>query len=489
MSPEIAFAAPVGLALLGAVLSLGAEALRRPRLSLSVSAALLAAAGLVGIVASASVSPQRVWTFFVSGAGYSMVCGVVMLLGALASVTGLSAAQKGSSAFGGLVALSAAALAVLAGTTDIIVMVLALETVALCGYALVALARSPRAGEAAMKYFVQGAVATALLILGIAAAVLSGALAIEGGRLASVSSGTDTVSVMVAIALVLAAFAFKLGAFPFHAWAPDAYETAPPEASAFLASAVKVAVLVATYTLLTVVLAQVGLFVRAQWLVAGIATASVVFGNLAALAQRSYTRLLAYSGIAQVGYGLTAVVTGNGNAALVFVTAYAAAAAGAFVVARAYRAASPDWDGSITGMAGFGRRFPTLSAALAVFLLSLTGIPPLFGFWGKFLVFLSTAAPTQPRWVWLAVVGLLGSVVSFGYYGYVLKTVYFDEAEAAHAESAEAAAKAAKMARAATVVAVILALFILVAGLTPLGMGVSRFVGVSPARPFSLSGL
>jgi len=303
---------------------------------------------------------------------------------------------------------------------------------------------------------------------------------------------------MIAIALVFAAFAFKLGAFPFHAWAPDAYETAPAEASAFLASAVKVSVLVAVYTLLTSVIAQEGLLVQVQWLVAGIAAASIVFGNLAALAQRSYTRLLAYSGIAQVGYGLTAIVTGNGSAALLFASAYGCAAAGAFAAARAYRAVEPDWDGSIAGMSGLGKRAPLLSAALAVLLFSLTGIPPLLGFWGKFLVFLSAAAAKNPSWVWLAVLGLLGSVVSFGYYGYVLKTVYFDELDSEGERSAVEPAEAAdgdpegdsssgrEKIGPATWVVIGLAGVLLIAGLTPLLAGLTRFVGIDPAGLFTL---
>lgn len=498
MSLQLAFAAPVALALVGAVLSLAAEAVERERLSIIVSSVALGAAAVIALVGAATVAPGAVWGVFVSGAGYSMAACVIMALGALACVTSLSAPEKGRAALCGLISISAAALAVLAAANDIIVMVVALETAAVVGYALVALARTPRASEAAMKYFVQGAVATAVLVLGIAAAVLAGVLVPAGGGLSSVLSGSEASAAMIAIALVFAAFAFKLGAFPFHSWAPDTYETAPPEAAAFLSSAVKVGVLVAVYTLLTSVLAQEGLLVRVQWLVAGIAAASVVFGNLAALAQRSYTRLLAYSGIAQVGYGLTAIVTGNGNAALLFVSAYGCAAAGAFAAARAYRSTAPDWDGSIAGMAGFARRAPVLSAALAVLLFSLTGIPPLFGFWGKFLVFLSAAAATSPSWVWLAVVGLLGSVVSFGYYGYVLKTVYFDDSAPEGETSAkEPAAEVLNAAEGdspsgresigpATWVVIGLAAVLLVGGLVPLIGGLTRLVGIDPPGFFTL---
>ncbi len=493
MTPEIAFATPLALALVGAVLALAADALDRERMAALTSTALLLVAAAVAVVASATVTPETVWTVFAVGAGFSMATGVVMLFGALGVLASLSAPREGSTALAGLVALSAAALATLASSTDIVVMLLALETAALSAYALIALARTPRAHEAAMKYFVQGSIATALFVLGLAAALLAGVFVLADGRFGVADSGVNLSAATTAVALLLAAFAFKLGAFPFHAWAPDAYETAPPEVAAFLASAVKVGALVATYTLLTSVIANPDLIARTQWLVAGIAAASVVFGNLAALAQRSYARLLAYSGIAQVGYGLTAIVTGNGNAALLFATAYGCAAAGAFAAARAYERVRPEWDGSIAGMAGLSRRAPVVSAALAVLLFSLTGIPPLLGFWGKFLVFLSAAA--SPEWLWLVVVGLLGSVVSFGYYGRILRTLYFDEPSEAAIEDleeqtgfpvADEAASAPRGLDPAGWVVVALALIVILLGLAPLAAGLARYVGIDPVGLFTL---
>ncbi len=509
MSPELALATPVAVALLGGMLSLAADAFDRRAAASALAAAGLTIGAVVAAVAAATVTPAVVWTVFVTGAGYSMAAAVVMALGAAAVVAGMSARFESNAALGGLVALSAVALAALASSTDLVVMLIALETAAVTGYALVALSHSPRAHEAALKYFIQGAVATALFVFGLGGALVSGALVFDGGRIVF-GAVNDVGAATTAAVLILVAFAFKLGAFPFHSWAPDAYETAPPEAAAFLASAVKVAGLVATYVIATGFLGQAGLTTRLQWIIAGIAAGSIIFGNLAGLAQRSYTRLLAYSGIAQVGYGLIALVNGNGNAALTFATAYGCAAAGAFAAARAYRTMEPNWDGSIAGMAGLSRRAPVLAASLAVLLFSLTGIPPLFGFWGKLLVFLSAASDST--WLWLVVLGLIGSVVSFGYYGRVLRAVYFDDAvevehragpadspdHAAPEEGFETAANAVDAdatpspdARtilgrfdAATAIVVVLALIVLIVGLVPIFAGLTRFVGTEPLGLF-----
>ncbi len=499
MSTEIGFAAPFVLALLGAVGSLAADAFDRERVAVAAASIGLGLGAVFAGIVAATVAPKLVWSIFVTGAGFSMAVAVVMGLGALAVAASLSARREHSTAVGGLVAVSAVALGALAATVDIVVMLIALETAAVAGYALVALARDARSHEAAMKYFVQGAVATSFFVFGLGGALASGALVFNAGRISFGSGVSDVAASTTAVVFLLAAFAFKLSAFPFHSWAPDAYETAPAEAAAFLSSAVKVAALVATYTVITAFMAQPDLAARLQWLIAGLAAASIVFGNLAALAQRSYTRLLGYSGIAQVGYGLIAVATGNGNAALMFATAYGCAAAGAFAAARAYRTLEPDWDGSIAAMAGLSKRAPVLAASLAVLLFSLTGIPPLFGFWGKFMVFLSAAS--DPQWVWLVILGLLGSVVSFGYYGRVLRSMYFDDAQDVRAaklatDAAEDSTSSTaddmpipdddrpRRADPATTVAIVLALVVLLVGLVPLFAGLSRFVGLDPMGLF-----
>ena len=290
----------------------------------------------------------------------------------------------------------------------------------------------PSADGAALRYFIQGAVATGIFVLGIAVAMGSG---MASSSIASVppSLTDDLSSVLLAgVMLLIAVYAFKSGAFPFHSWAPDAYETAPIESASFLASAPKAGAVTALVILLAIPATNTSLAGPTTTALALLAAASIVFGNLVALRQSSYRRMLAYSGIAQVGYafvGLAGALAIDwplfGRASAVFfVATYAAASAGAFLAAEATRRARPDWDGTISGLAGLGRQRPVLGVSLAVLMFSLAGIPPFLGFWGKLVVF---TAAIDGGLVWLAVVGVLGSVVSFGFYGNVLRYVFFEE--------------------------------------------------------------
>ncbi len=463
---------PLLVALAAALAALVADALATPRVAVRVAA--------VGLATAAGV-----FAFTAAHSGNALVGGVVALGGAYASLGAfvcaiaavtLAAGERGlaDGAHGGqvaaLVAFAAAASALLLGAFDVVVFVVAVELIALAGYALVASAGTARAHEAAMKYFVQGAVATGLLAYGVA--VLFG---ISGGSTRYDALGNGVLALgrapasVAALVLMLSAVAFKLGAFPFHSWAPDAYETAPAPVAAFLASAPKLAALMATLMLLVQVFGPR----EDVWplLVAGLATASIAFGNLVALRQASFRRMLAYSGIAQVGYALAGAAAGAAAApyVMVFGIFYALAAAGAFLAAEA-AGEGAGWDGSIARLAGLGRRRPVLAASLTVCLLSLTGIPLTAGFWGKFLVF---GAAASGGLVWLAVVGVVGSVVSFGYYGGVLRAVYLDEiAEAPEPEPGEAAEEPATKA---------------VPGLEP-GRSVGAMAAEEPARPGGAGG-
>lgn len=494
MSAQTAFAIPLCVALAGAMASLTADAFARSTWARLVSAGSLALAAGAGLASALIVEPTHVFRHFAVGAGYSAASGLIFALGSAALLAGGGADRESEDrrgAIGGLVALAAVAASLLAASTDLITILIALEISAAASYALVAVAGTPRAHEAAMKYFIQGAVATALYILGMAACLLSGSITVDASGVAAATSPINLPAATAGVALILAALAFKLGAFPFHAWAPDAYETAPPEAAAFMASAAKVAALVATYTIVWEIVGGGVLAERSAWLVAAIAAASVVFGNFAALAQTNLARLLAYSGIAQVGYALTALVVGNGSAALMFAAGYGCAVAGAFLCVAAFSRLAPAWDGSIAGLAGFGRRAPVLSASLAVVLFSFTGIPPFFGFWGKFVIFVSAASDS--RWLWLVVVGLLGSVVSFGYYGRVLRALYFEDADAAQGNDgvlqATDAANGSSATRAPRRVVVALAVILLLSGLVPLFAGFGSLLGRDPAGVFAIGAL
>jgi NADH-quinone oxidoreductase subunit N len=208
--------------------------------------------------------------------------------------------------------------------------------------------------------------------------------------------------------------------------------------------------------------------------VALVSVASIVFGNLAALRQVSLARMLAYSAIAQVGYALAALPLVQGRASvLVFAGLYALASAGAFLFIVALRAVEPAWDGSIAGLAGLSARRPALAVSLVPLMLSLTGIPLTAGFWGKFLVF---GAAATGGYLWLAIVAVIGSVVSFGYYGGVLRSAFLDDAPPTRPASVPgpSGARAIGPAGVATVVVAVAIVLIgalpLVTGLAPSGL-------------------
>lgn len=323
-----------------------------------------------------------------------------------------------------LVALGSAAAAFMTAVTDVLLLFLAVETLALAGYGIVAVRNTDRAREAAMKWFVQGSVATAIFIagLGVLSAQTGGSLAYAD--LAAIAAGpTPSIPLAVGFMLVLAALAFKAGAFPFHSWMPDAFETGPATGIAMLASVGKVAPLSAAALLAVDLAGPTGQ--RIAPVIAGLAVASIVFGNLVALRQRSLARMLAYSGVAQVGYAFVGLVLGTGAmTVIIFAALYAITSAASFLFIVAMREAEPQWNGSVAGLAGLSRRRPALAFALTAIMFSLTGIPLTAGFWGKFAVL---AAAVRSGWLWLAVVAMAGSVVSFGYYGNVLRQAFSEE--------------------------------------------------------------
>jgi len=295
-----------------------------------------------------------------------------------------------------------------------------------------------------MKYLIQGAVVTGTLVLGVAILTGASATARSYGALNAIASAGSTQPLLLAVLLIVASLVFKSGGAPFHSWAPDAYQKAPVGAAAFLAGPVKLAMVCALAAFAAATVAP-GSSVADPFggtgpqllpIVGGFAMLSIVIGSLIALRQRSYTRMLAYAGVAQVGYALVAIAALSPAVAIFFTSTYAIGTAGAFLAARSFQAESPEWDGSLEGLAGVGRRVPVLGLSVSMLMLSLAGIPPLLGFWGKLqalqaavtlAVQLGSSPATTGLALWyggLALVGIAGAVVSLAYYGSVLRIMY-----------------------------------------------------------------
>jgi NADH-quinone oxidoreductase subunit N len=318
--------------------------------------------------------------------------------------------------------------------TELLTIFLALELLSLCLYSLAVYHRRIAIGsEAAIKYFLMGAFVSAFVLYGIAlvyGATGTTRLADIGRALANGSLPTPPITASVGFLLLVAGFAFKMSVVPFHAWSPDTYQGAPSPFVAFLSVAPKVASALVLYRLLEAVVAGGGPAAGARWanVVATLSVLSMLVGNLLALAQRDIKRMLAYSGIAHMGYLLLALVTldrGSLAPVIVYLLAYVLMNAGAFtVVTMLYGRAGEQH--LISDLSGYGYRYPLLGACLAVCMLSLGGIPPTVGFLGKYMVFLNAVSDGL---IGLAVLGVLASLVGVFYYLRVVYVLYMKAEE------------------------------------------------------------
>jgi len=340
-----------------------------------------------------------------------------------------------------LLLLATAGMMFLISAEDLLMIFISLELLSLSLYVLTAFnKRNIRSAEAALKYFLFGGMAAAFTLFGLSLLYgMSGSTNLPQIAEGLVGKGLDPL-LIVAIVTTLIGFGFKVAAVPFHLWAPDAYEGAPTPSAAFIATGSKVA----SFFILAKVM-MIG-FAGAEgsgawrefvsgWVpaFAVVAAFSMVLGNLTAIAQTSVKRLLAYSAIAHAGYMLLGVLANNepSQAALLFyVITYALTTLGAFgVVAVVEEATGGD---AIQNFAGLSRRAPGLSLCLLVFLLSLGGIPPLAGFVGKFFIFSAVVGADAKHLglLWLVILAILMSAVSFYYYLRVLKQAYVVDAAA-----------------------------------------------------------
>ncbi len=325
----------------------------------------------------------------------------------------------------GLLLIAGVGLMMLAGANNLLMAVLAMETASLCSYLLVGYQHGARASEAALKYFLFGALASGCMLYGIAWLYgLSRTLNLDEllrGLAAHNAPGTE-LALTIAIVLLLVGLGFKISMVPFHLWTPDAYEGAPTPVAAFLSVGPKVAGLVLLLRIFTTSLADVVPIWTGLLMMLTVAT--MTFGNLVALAQTNIKRLLAYSTIAQVGYLLIGFVVPGAagqEGLLLYLAAYLMMNLGAFacVVAITNLIRSE----AIADYRGLAQRAPVLAAFLAVFLLSLAGLPPLVGFIGKFVLF---GAAIATHHLVLAIAGVVNSAIALYYYVFIIRQMYLE---------------------------------------------------------------
>lgn len=331
-----------------------------------------------------------------------------------------------------LILFATVGMMIVASSLDLITLFVGIELASISSYALVGFRKRDRRGsEAATKYFVIGAVSSAIalygisLLYGIAGSTLFTAI----GSAVAAAGGMDPV-IFLAIGLLIAGFGFKVAIVPFHMWAPDVYEGAPTTITSLLAAGSKKMGFVALFKVFLIGL----IAVRSDWQVvtAIIAVVTMTLGNLIAISQTSIKRMLAYSSIAQAGYILIVLPIGTEYAlagGILHVITHAFMKGGAFVIVAALSHVA--LGENLADYKGLAKRAPLMAFSMLVLLFSLAGIPPLAGFWSKFVLFSSAVevsiAPSDNWLVWLAVAGVLNSALSLYYYVRVIKYMYVEK--------------------------------------------------------------
>lgn len=426
MIASLSFVLPELLLTAVAVVLLLVDDGRRERKGLTLS---LAGGALLGAGGLAWASPDGVafnmLTLDATGRLLKVLLAgaVLMVLAFSSSFSGFAGSKEKPfhwGTFAGLLLLSTVGLFFLVSASDFLVILIAIELISVSSFVLTGFLREDRrASEAAIKYFMVGAFSAGLMVFGMS--LLYG---ITGGTSLSALSG-EGASTLPALPLagalffILAGFGFKLALVPFHMWAPDVYEGAPTPITAFLSVAPKAA---AFGMMIRFFQNHTALHVTA--LLAVLSAVTMTVGNLAALRQTNVKRLLAYSSVAQMGYVMMGIVAGGSagiQAVLIYLAAYLFVNLGAF--ASVIVVGEDAKTESIDGFSGLASRSLPLALTITVFLLSLTGIPPLVGFIGKFSLFSATLQ--VPGLVWLAVVGAVNSVISLVYYFSIVRLMFF----------------------------------------------------------------
>jgi len=322
-----------------------------------------------------------------------------------------------------LVLLATSGMLVMVGAVDLIAVFLGLELMSIPIYVLAGFDRNKlRSNESAMKYFLIGSFASAIMLYGMA--LLYGSVGATSFEALRAGFDPDSVFSLVGVALLLVGFAFKISSVPFHQWTPDVYEGAPAAVTAFMSVAVKATAVAALLRVVGLALGPLDeALIDVLWV---LAVLTMVVGNLMAVIQSNVKRLLAYSSIGHAGYILVGVVTGTveGYAAVVFyLIAYTFMNLGAFAVVVALSQQGHDCE-RLESFAGLAKARPGLAALMTLFMVALAGIPPTVGFFAKFSIFLAAVRAGQ---VPLAIIGVLMSVVSVYYYLRIPVLMYMQE--------------------------------------------------------------
>ncbi len=429
--------APILMVTLAACAAMLAEAFRRKQDR--TAGPWFAAYGLIGLTGAIYAS-VGLWNRSMLGFGviavdnftvfFNITIAAVGMLAILLSIGNAERDHLPSGEYYTLLLFSVAGMMMMASTSDLLVIFIALEIMSLGVYVLTAIKRSSVVGaEAGFKYFVLGAFSSAFFLYGIAMAyAVTGTTRLDEIAMRVAASSLDPgILLILSMVLLLVGFAFKVGAVPFHMWTPDAYQGAPTLVTGFMSTGVKVAAFAAFVRVFLSALEPL----RLEWIpiLSVIAALTMILGTVVGVAQSSVKRMLAYSSIAHAGYlivGLVAASSAGKAAILFYLVAYSVTNLGAFGVLAALASNDRPHD-DIREFAGLSRERPGLAALMTVFLLSLGGFPLTVGFIGKWAIF---AAAVQEGLYTLAILGVLTSVVSVFFYLRIVVNMYMSEESA-----------------------------------------------------------
>jgi NADH-quinone oxidoreductase subunit N len=431
MTPYIAII-PIVIVVLAACAAMIAEALRHPGERMP-----MAFFGLIGLV-GAAVASVVLWGSDAQSFGVvrsdnfalfiNLVLCIVGILTMLFSDEIVEREQIPPGEYYALTLFAISGMMLMAAATDLLVIFLALEILSLSVYVLTGIRRASAAGaEAAFKYFLLGAFSSAFFLYGIAFAfAVSGSTRLDelGAVLSAGATGTPGTMALLAVGLLAVGFAFKVSAVPFHMWTPDAYEGAPTIVTAFMSTGVKAAAFAAFVRVFLAPLEPL----KDQWIpvLTLIAASTMILGTVVGVVQTNIKRMLAYSSIAHAGYLMLGIIatTDTGKAAVLFyLLAYAVSNLGALGIVALLGTSQHPHD-ELRDFAGLWRSRPGLAGLMTVFLLSLGGFPPMAGFIGKWYIF---SAAVERGHYWLAIIGVLTSVVSVFFYLRIVVMMYMTE--------------------------------------------------------------
>ncbi len=363
---------------------------------------------------------------------------IAMLIVSIMTTVGSFSYMRGKAhpaVYYSLILLASVGMVLIAYSTDLVMLLVAWELMSIPTYVLAGfMKKDPTSNEAALKYFLFGALSSAIIIYGISIAYgLTGSTNISHVITGFSKLGPDMMQLaLLSVAMFIAGFGFKMGLVPFHMWLPDAYEGSPTTISALLAAGTKKAGFAAA--LRVIIMGTIVLNLEWTFALGIIAVMTMTVGNLAAIMQKNITRMLAYSSIGQAGYILIGLSIAPFSqigiqASLFHILNHAVMKGAAFIAAA----------GIITTLAvshldkirGLGKRMPITSLGLVVSLLALAGVPPLNGFWSKLMLFgAAIDAGSVASWApYLAIAGVLNSALSLAYYGWIIRKMYFEEGE------------------------------------------------------------